>query len=498
MGISLNQLLAEEVLELTMLTPSTPEFLGHTVRWVAATELVDPTPFLRGGELVLTTGAFLTDSDAQAWHDFVHRLTQADATAIGFSAGLSHAQIPRALIDACLEFELPLLSVPYHVAFIRINEFVADAIVADRFKDIGRASALAAALARSISNGAPMATLLRQIADEIRGEAAILDIDGDVVAAWPPGSVWPTADVLNGLTTNGKSGFLSVALDQSGAYDHILVGRPEVESEKARLAVVSAATLVSIDLSRRLQEESSSASRMSDVLSALNDWTTPTATVVRYLRVAGLGSDVPTAVVLAHPSPTYSAGYSLRLRLAVQHIMPVVKSIRVGELLLILAQGDTDGTDAILTTLRREMPGRRIVVAGPARDAEEIRMALASARVKLSADQVTPERARAFDLTAIVAAAAGRGGQRAGAGFLQPLIDHDERFNSELVNTLRAHLKCDAKPIRTAEVLHVHRNTLRYRLEQISKVLSLDLTSLDALLMCNLAFRLHDVGGTPQ
>nr|MCW2728968.1 PucR family transcriptional regulator [Aeromicrobium sp.] len=494
MGITLNQLLAEDVLELTMVTPSSRERLDRMIRWVAPTELDDPTPFLRGSELVLTTGAFLERTDDSAWFEFAERLDRAGVAGIGFGAGLSHQQIPRALVDACVALEIPLLSVPYHVAFVRINEFVADAIVADRFLDVGRAGTLAAALAHSISNGAPLAMLLRQVAEEIQGEAAILDIDGDVVASWPVQNSWPTADLLRGLTNNGDSGYLAVALDQAGAYDHILVARSDDKPERARIAMTSASTLVAIDLNGRLHEESSNASRMSDVVSALTDWTTPTATIVRSLRVTGLASDVPTVVVLAHPSPTYSAGYSLRLRLAVQQVMPVVRSVRIGELLLLLAQGADDGTDAVLASLLRNMPGRRIVVAGPARDAEEIRMVLASARVGLYPDQASPERVRAFDLTSIVASAAGRGGQKTGTGFLQPLLDYDRQFNGELVPTLRAYLKCDAKPIRAAKVLHVHRNTLRYRLEQVGKLLQIDLNDLDELLMCSLAFRLHDAG----
>lgn len=491
MAITLNQLLAEEVLELTMVTPSSPDLLKQSVRWVAPTELLDPTPFLRGGELVLTTGAFLKANDVHAWDSFIRRLKHAGVSAVGFGAGLVHKQVPQALIDGCLAQDLPLVSVPYHVAFIRINEFVADAIVADRFKDVGRASALAAELARAISNGAPLIALLKQVAEQIRGAAAILDIDGDVVAAWPPGSSWASPDVLKGLATGGSAGHLAVALDQAGAYDHVLVGRSP-RPEQARVALTAAATLLAIDLNSRLQEEHSSASRMSDVVSALIDWTAPTATLVRFLRVAGLGSDVSTVIVIAQPSPMYSAGYSLRLRLAVQQALPVVRSVRIGDSLLLLAQGDHDGSDEVLSSLRREMPGRRIVVAGPARDAEEIRMVFASARMQLSAEQTSPERARAFDLNAIVAAAAGRGGQRAGQGFLQPLIRHDEHFHTDLITTLRAHLRCDNKPVRTAAVLHVHRNTLRYRLEQISRLLNLDIASLDALLTCNLAFRLYD------
>ena len=50
--------------------------LDRPVRWVAVSELEDPTPFLEGGELVLTTGMRL---DAR----------NADPTSTGWSAGRS-------------------------------------------------------------------------------------------------------------------------------------------------------------------------------------------------------------------------------------------------------------------------------------------------------------------------------------------------------------------------------------------------------------------------
>jgi len=491
-GVSLSQILAEDVLELTMVTPSSVELLERVIRWVAPIELRDPAPFLRGGELVLTTGALFDVAIPQVWDGYVNRILHSGATAIGFSASLIHPQIPRALLDACVRYGMPLLSVPIHISFIRVNEFVADLIVADRFKDVRRAGDLAAQLAHAISNGAPPAALLQQIAEEINGAAAILDIDGGVVATWPTDAEWPSVDILQALTTTSSDGYLSVALDQAGAYDHILVAH-SLQTDKARLAIASAATLVAIDLNTRLREESSSASRMKDVVDALTDWTTPAATLTRLLRVAGLGADVPTVVILAHPGSTYSPGYSLRLRLAAQLTSPIVRSVRFGELLLLLAQGEADGTEDVLETFLRVMPGRRIVVAGPAHDAEEIRMVFASAQMELSPDQNTPKRARAFHLTSIVAASAGRGGQRASKAFLNPLVDHDERHGTELVATLRAYLRSDGKPIRAAKMLYIHRNTLRYRTEQVSRLLSLDLDTLDALLICELAFRLHDM-----
>ena len=159
--------------------------------------------------------------------------------------------------------------------------------------------------------------------------------------------------MLEGLATNGATGYFAVPLDQAGAHDHILVGRSGEDVESVRMAMGSAATLVAIDLTRRLQEEPSSATRMAAVLAGLTDWTTPTRTLVRALRVAGFESDVPFVVLVAHPNPAFSAGYSLRLRLAVEQVLPLVRSVRSGDSLVLLAQGDApDAAGKILEVLR--------------------------------------------------------------------------------------------------------------------------------------------------
>jgi PucR family transcriptional regulator, purine catabolism regulatory protein len=145
-----------------------------------------------------------------------------------------------------------------------------------------------------------------------------------------------------------------------------------------------------------------------------------------------------------------------------------------------------------MALLAKGMATRPVVVAGPASDAEDLRMVLASARSRLASSS-TPTRAPAYDLAAVVAASAGRGGRNAAARFLGPLVDHDTRFASELLKTLRVYLAADGHPGDAADTLHIHRNTLRYRLGRITKLLGVDLTTLDGQISCAMALRLHDL-----
>ena len=68
--------------------------------WAHAIELDDPTPFLRGGELVLTTGLRLPRA-AAGQEEYVDRLVAAGAAALGFGTGLRHGRVPAGVRRAC-------------------------------------------------------------------------------------------------------------------------------------------------------------------------------------------------------------------------------------------------------------------------------------------------------------------------------------------------------------------------------------------------------------
>jgi Purine catabolism regulatory protein-like family/PucR C-terminal helix-turn-helix domain len=76
------------------------------------------------------------------------------------------------------------------------------------------------------------------------------------------------------------------------------------------------------------------------------------------------------------------------------------------------------------------------------------------------------------------------------ARLLDPLRDYDERHRAELVPTLEAFLGCDGSWTRCASRLHVHVNTLRYRIGRIEQLTGRDLARLEDKLDFYLALRM--------
>ncbi len=73
------------------------------------------------------------------------------------------------------------------------------------------------------------------------------------------------------------------------------------------------------------------------------------------------------------------------------------------------------------------------------------------------------------------------------------LITHDDNKNAELVETLEAFFTCHGNLSQTANRLHIHRNTLTYRLERIATITQLDLDDPDARFSLQLALKLRPV-----
>jgi PucR family transcriptional regulator, purine catabolism regulatory protein len=89
------------------------------VRWVHISELKDPTPFLSGGELLLTTGMQLNTPQRQS--EFVNRLADHQLAGVGFGVGFGHREVPPALVQAAVERDFPVFEVPYEVPFIAVT-----------------------------------------------------------------------------------------------------------------------------------------------------------------------------------------------------------------------------------------------------------------------------------------------------------------------------------------------------------------------------------------
>jgi purine catabolism regulator len=109
------------------------------VRWVHISELQDPTPWLSGGEVLLSTGMQLNTPERQ--REFVSRLADHQLAALGFGVGFGHERVPPALAEAAAQREFPVFEVPYEVPFIAVTEAAFTQLVNEQYAVLRRAIA---------------------------------------------------------------------------------------------------------------------------------------------------------------------------------------------------------------------------------------------------------------------------------------------------------------------------------------------------------------------
>lgn len=76
---------------------------------------------------------------------------------------------------------------------------------------------------------------------------------------------------------------------------------------------------------------------------------------------------------------------------------------------------------------------------------------------------------------------------------LGALVDHDQANSGELVRTLEGYFAALGNVHHAAELLHVHRNTLIYRLRRISEISGFNLKRSEDVLALQLALRVHRI-----
>ncbi|MDQ3982861.1 MAG: PucR family transcriptional regulator ligand-binding domain-containing protein, partial [Actinomycetota bacterium] len=154
--------------------------LDRPIRWAHTSELQDPTPWLSGGELLLTTGMGLAGS-AALQRAYIRRLIAADLAGLGFGVGFGTDEVPPAIRRAADAEGFPVVEVPYPVPFIAIAEAVSSALAEDRLREARMSVEIHERLAALVADGGGPADVLEESVEIAGGWAVLFDARGGVI-----------------------------------------------------------------------------------------------------------------------------------------------------------------------------------------------------------------------------------------------------------------------------------------------------------------------------
>ena len=158
---------------------------------VHVSELADPTPFLDGGELLLTTGLGFQPSPAGEppsvlWFGgYVQRLVSRGVSGLAVGVGPVHPAVPEGLIDAASRAGLPLLVIPAPTPFLTVSRRYWSMLAESGQRELAETLSAHRSLVAASLGAAPVPAVLRRLAAATGGWAAHLAPDGRPRAVWP-------------------------------------------------------------------------------------------------------------------------------------------------------------------------------------------------------------------------------------------------------------------------------------------------------------------------
>jgi PucR family transcriptional regulator, purine catabolism regulatory protein len=508
-GITVEQLLAHPELSATLIAGA--EGLGRRgpIRWAHTTELVDPTPWLEGGELLLTTGLGLRD-DASAQRRFVAGIAAHGVVALGVALGISMEAMPAELVAACDEHDLPLFTLPYEVPFIAVSRLVADAELGDQYTGLRDALDLHRQLLAAVVADAGVAGVLERVARVVPGIGLLAFDFGGRPLASAGAPCPPNADVWEALPDDRPRGtvvfgdihlrFATVLLGERA--EAVLVAASTTPLSQAdELAFEQGVAGISLDLARRRSVRESRRDRIEELLDELDAGRMGTEDLER--RLERLGAVLPARYrVLAigrrqgdREREVDVALYDLIEDLLVEDGRPFV-GLAGGHLWAVVPDESNAPARIRKVAASRGWPDVNVGRSRVGSGAVALPTAIREAEAALADDGPAPVR-DAADLGLSGLLAAVRDDVHA-ADFVErvlgPVLAHDAETSAQLADTLRAYLAHGCRPGPAAEQLRIHRHTLTYRLDRVRDLTGRDPRAGEHLVEFGLALELAAQG----
>ncbi len=473
------------------------EEAGRPIRWVHVSELEDPTPWMKGGELILTTGLGIGETPAKQ-RAYLKRLVDAGLTGLGFGLGFTHERTPRSLITASAKAGFPLFEVPYPVPFIAITEAVFTRILAEQYDTLQRAVDAEHVLTPAVLEGAGVEGITRSLADVTKGWVLALDLHGHPIASTGRSAVQRAAriwDELRSWRPEGTSFSISLVdrghhvwVQPVGAHGRVeaflAVGKPDQPTQLDRIVAGHALSLFAIELAKSRAVADARRRLQGDFFDDLVGGGVTPADEKRGLARFGFARDAPLIVLSVEPvSDDLDVGAladAITDHLSREPggflVAPHDSSVHV------LVQADPPPDLEGFTSSIEERFGSTVRVgAGSAVGSAEVGRSLREARYALRVCRIEGWRYAGFDdlgtYRLLLSMTEPEALRAFSDSMLGPLESYDRDHGGELLVSLQAFLEHNARWETAAAELFVHRHTLRYRMRKVEELTGRDLSS---------------------
>lgn len=447
-----------------------PACLETTVRWVHSSEIYEIGPLLSGGDLLLTTGLGLAGVDAGARRHWVRELAARGVAAVAVELGRSLPHLPGEILDEARRAGLPLYVLRRVVPFIRVCEEANGTILQADSRRLRMVDRVLGDVHAALAAGGGTPAVVSCTAAVTGGPAVLVTRSGQVVAAAGVRDQRATERLLRRPVVSAPVQLWdvdwgAVLLGTGPGTD--VAGLELLAPRIARVAAVAVghsgtgtAGNPAAPLLTDLLADTVPGTRELLLRAGLADFHPPPHAPV--LGLAATAPD-PRQLLAAWTRTAHARGLELladRVRGEVLALVAVPAAVHrcdpAGWLAAVLPQ--EGGVTAV---------GPGVAFAEAGHSLRQAHAALPTAtllgkRTVLTRELTLPRLLGELDDRALL---------RLVEDALAPLTAWDAAHGSDLVQTLAVHLRHGGSRTRTAEALHVHRQSLYQRLERIEALL---------------------------
>jgi len=494
---------------------------SNPVRWVHISEVPDPTRWLKGGELLLTTGYGFVGDEAQQVEQ-IKRLIDHNTSGLGFGTGFSFDKVPPTLVKVAEEYGFPLFEVPYHVPFIAITEAVASKIVNEQYSLLQRSLAVHEKLTKIVLEEKGLDAILSTLSALVGCSAVLFDFHGVVLceAAYRRhlgaeliADLWRMigdrrADRQNfSLSMEGVGSGVQVypvvASHRIGAFLAVVKDSGDF-SEYDRIILHNVVTVTALELVKKKAVAETEKRLAGDFFDELIASDLYEEEIARRLAFFGLDPQSPHLIVLVdidegddgevERSEAAALDVKERLHWTVDEFMArrdvlCISASRSDSVVILVQPGKIDADEIIklageLQVIIAEMLPEITVSVGigrPHRQLTDLRQSYyeASYAIKIRKLKGEPGVIASFDDLGSYGLLLGLQDTLSLEVFydsvLGKLQEYDEQNSSDLVKSLACFLEANGHWGDAAEKLYVHRHTLRYRMKRVEEITGRDL-----------------------
>jgi PucR family transcriptional regulator, purine catabolism regulatory protein len=469
--LTVEQLLRSPALQLSLLAGEAG--LSRSVSWAHVSELGDPTPWLLGAEMIMTTGLAVPRGGSEQ-RAYLERLDDAGVSALALSEGLHVPPLRKQFFECAGERGLPVLQVPLPVPFIAISQEVAAARQADVDRRLGAQLQVFGAVRWLTVENLKIADIFERLGRLSGYELSVCSLQGRPLL---PGVRVPSARQLELLPESTSApptvpGGFVLPVQAPGGVAGYLLAQARHGAQPAGLAVVQhVATVASLQLTILRHDQEALRRESAETLAELLTGVVDPATAGRRLKRAGFAPRdmLMLAVLRGISGPADETALIGRVE---EEGLPHLLLHQQDELLAVLPAGPLarQVLDAeVANRVGSSSPfrgGERLDV--PRREAMwALARAIDSGRAHMVygehdiAGRWLPEDVRALaQLVDRVLGAA---------------IRYDRDHGSDLVVSVRTWMEHDRQTDAAARGLGIHANTLTYRLRRFGEITGRDL-----------------------